>query len=202
MHRIISISLFLILQSWIAVGQNTGKPTLLGRWEVLQYSEQGLPVDKKKPALPQALDVYRHVQKERARVWYGYDYEATDEYSKRRAREFERWEMRDSTKEVNRIADAIATPYFAVFFADSTLSLYNKDAETGLISFPESRQYIFSPATMSMDIYPPGYQAVEKSNWVDKWDVQVLFLSETRMTLFLPQEAEIVELMKTEFKLP
>jgi hypothetical protein len=80
--------------------------------------------------------------------------------------------------------------------------LYNKDAVTGLISFPESRQYIFSPATMSMDIYPPGYQAVEKSNWVDKWDVQVLFLSDTRMTLFLPQEAEIVELVKTEFKLP
>ena len=175
---------------------------LVGRWEVVQYAEQGLQVDKQKTALPQALDVYRHVQKERARTWYGYDYESADEYSKRRAREFERWEMRDSTKEVHRIADAIETPYFAVFFADSTLSLYNKEAGTGLISFPESRHYVFSPANNSLDIYPPGYQPVSGATWVDKWDVQVLFLSETRMTLFLPQDAEIVELVKTEFKLP
>jgi len=176
--------------------------SLLGRWEVLQYAEQGLQVDKKKPALPQAHEVYRHVQKERARTWYGYDYESADEYSKRRAREFERWELRDSIKEVNRIAEAIETPYFAVFFADSTLALYNKDATTGLISFPESRHFVFSPATMSIDIYPPGFLPSSGGGWVDKWDIQVLTLSETRMTLFLPQEAEIVELVRTEFKLP
>ena len=178
---------------------------LLGRWEVLQYTEQGLQVDKKKPSLPQAQEVYRHVQKERARIWYGYDYESTDEYSKRRAREFERWELRDSTKEVERIETAIETPYFAVFFADNTMAVYNKDAFTGLISFPESRHYVFSPASMSLDIYPPNFQPMEEGdsgNWVDKWDVQVLFLSDKRMTLFLPQEAEIVELVKTEFKLP
>ena len=142
------------------------------------------------------------VQKERARTWYGYDYESADEYSKRRAREFERWELRDSTKEVKRIADAIETPYFAVFFADSTLALYNKEAATGLISFPESRHYVFSPNSMSLDIYPPGYLPVPGAGWVDKWDVQVLSLTETRMTLFLPHEAEIVELVRMEFKLP
>jgi hypothetical protein len=55
---------------------------------------------------------------------------------------------------------------------------------------------------MSIDIYPPGFQPSSGGGWVDKWDIQVLALSETRMTLFLPQEAEIVELVKTEFKLP
>lgn len=185
--------------------QNASPAMLIGRWEVLQYSEQGLQVDKKQAPLPQAQEVYRHVQKERARNWYGYDSEAADEYSRRRAREFERWALRDSTKEVARIAEAIETPYYAVFFADNTLALYNKNATSGLISFPESRHYVFSPATMSLDIYPPNFQPMEEgesSSWIDKWDVQVLFLSDTRMTLFLPQEAEIVELVKTAFTLP
>ena len=202
MLRILVISLLLFSRLVSIQAQATGPVTLIGRWEVLQYAEQGLPVDKTKPALPQAHEVYRHVQKERAQMWYGYDYDVADEYSKRRAREFERWEMRDSTKEVKRIAEAIETPYFAVFFTDSTLALYNKNVATGLISFPESRHYVFSPATMSLDIYPPGYLPVAGAGWVDKWDVQVLFWSETRMTLFLPQEAEIVELVRTEFKLP
>jgi hypothetical protein len=197
------INFLLVLGSMNALfAQTTTQAALIGRWEVLQYAEQGLQVDKKKPTLPQAHEVYRHVQKERARTWYGYDYESADEYSKRRAREFERWELRDSIKEVNRIAEAIETPYYAVFFADSTLALYNKDAATGLISFPESRHYIFSSGTMSLDIYPPGYLPVPGAGWIDKWDVQVLSLTETRMTLFLPQDAEIVELVKTEFKLP
>jgi hypothetical protein len=200
----ISILLYIVLTICSrAAAQGTAVVLpLTGRWEVVQYAEQGFQVDKKKPALPQAVEVYRHVQKERARTWYGYDYEAADEYSKRRAREFERWEARDSTKEVTRIAEAIETPYFAVFFADSTLSLYNKDAATGRIAFPESRRFVFSPATMSLDLYPPGFLPGSNVGWVDKWDVQVLFLSENRMTLFLPQEAEIVELVRTEFKLP
>ncbi len=202
MYKTFTISLLLVYHFTATVAQTTAAPTLLGRWEVLQYAEQGLQVDKKKPGLAQAHEVYRHVQKERARTWYGYDYESADEYSKRRAREFERWELRDSIKEVNRIAEAIETPYFAVFFADSTLSLYNKEAATGRISFPESRHYVCSPTTMSLDIYPPGYQPVPGASWVDKWDVQVLSLTETRMTLFLPQEAEIVELVWTDFKLP
>lgn len=202
MFRILLISALSLGVFFVVSAQSSSPVTLIGRWEVLQYAEQGLQVDKKKPALPQAHEVYRHVQKERARTWYGYDYEASDEYSKRRAREFERWEMRDSTKEVNRIAEAIGTPYFAIFFPDSTLALYNKDAATGLISFPESRHYVFSLSTMSLDIYPPGHLPMQGASWVDKWDVQVLALTETKMTLFLPQEAEIVELVKTEFKLP
>ena len=202
MLRIFFASVLCLSLQTMMSAQATGPVTLIGRWEVLQYAEQGLPVDKKQPALPQAYEVYRHVQKERAKMWFGYDYEAADEYSKRRAREFERWEMRDSTQEVNRIASAIETPYFAVFFADSTLALYNKDAVSGHISFPESRHYVFSPKTMSLDIYPPGQLPVQGMTYVDRWDVQILALSETRMTLFLPQDAEIVELVRTEFKLP
>lgn len=192
----------MFLKLGTTAAQNITPSTILGRWEILQYHEQGLPVDKKKAALPQALEVYRYVQKERAKMWYGYDYEWADEYSKRRAKEFERWELRDSTKEVNRIADAIETPYFAVFFPDSTLALYNKDTQTGLISFPESRHYVFSPGTKSLDIYPPGFVPVAGASWVDKWDVQILLLTETQMTLFLPHEAEIVTLIRTEYKLP
>lgn len=202
MYRILLLPILMFVALASVIGQTASKVSLTGRWEILQYAEQGLQVDKKKPALPQAHEVYRQVQKERARTWYGYDYEFADEYSKRRAREFERWEMRDSTKEVNRIAEAIETPYFAVFFADSTLALYNKDSANGLISFADSRHYVFSPATMSLDIYPSGYKPMPGSSWVDNWDVQVIFLSESRMTLFLPKEGEIVELMKTEFKLP
>ena len=126
MCRILLLPILMFVALASAIGQTASKVSLIGRWEILQYAEQGLQVDKKKPALPQAHEVYHHVQKERARTWYGYDYEFADEYSKRRAREFERWEMRDSTKEVNRIAEAIETPYFAVFFADSTLALIRK----------------------------------------------------------------------------
>ncbi len=205
MTRFFLLSLLQIFMMASLKAQNASPAMLIGRWEVLQYAEQGLQVDKKQAPLPQALEVYRHVQKERARTWYDYDYESADEYSKRRAREFERWALRDSTKEVARIAAAIEMPYFAVFFPDNTLAVYNKDASTGLISFPESRHYVFSPPSMSLDIYPPNFQPMEEGDsgsWIDKWDVQVLFLSDTRMTLFLPQEAEIVELVKTEFKLP
>ncbi|HRF40806.1 MAG TPA: hypothetical protein PK198_18575 [Saprospiraceae bacterium] len=35
-----------------------------------------------------------------------------------------------------------------------------------------------------------------------KWEVQVLLLTENRMRLFIPQEAEVVELRKTEFSFP
>lgn len=190
-----------------AVFAQTASPKweqLLGRWEVLQYSEQGVQVDKKQPAMRQAVEVYRQVQKVRARTWYGYDYDNADEYSRRRAREFQRWEERDSTKEVVRIAEAIETPYFAVFFPDSTLALYNKDAATNRISFPESRRFIFSAKTMSIDLYPPGVlpPPVPVGGWNDRMEIQILFLNETRMTLFIPEEAEIVELVKTAFSLP
>lgn len=177
---------------------------LLGRWEVLRYSEQGVQVDKKQPAMRQAVEVYRQVQKVRARTWYGYDYDNADEYSRRRAREFQRWEERDSTKEVARIAEAIETPYFAVFFPDSTLALYNKDSVTSRVSYPESRRFIFSSKTMSIDLYPPGVlpPPVSVGGWNDRMEIQILFLNETRMTLFIPEEAEIVELVKTAFSLP
>ncbi len=161
-------------------------------------------MDKKQPARTQAIEVYRQVQKLRARTWYGFDYENADEYSKKRAREFQRWEERDSTKEVLRIAEAIETPYFAVFFPDSTLALYNKDASSSRVSFPESRKYVFSPSTMSIDLYPPGIvpPPVPVGGWMDRLEIQILFLSDNKMTLFIPEEAEIVELVKTAFNIP
>jgi len=48
---------------------------------------------------------------------------------------------------------------------------------------------------MSIDIFNPGGFGVQ-------WKAQVLQLGSDRMTLFLPEEAEIVELVKTSFSLP
>lgn len=206
-YSFLAIMLYcLIAQAAVLSAQNAPDSKwsqLLGRWEVVQYSEQGLQVDKKRPALPQARDVYQHVRRMRARTWYGFEYENADEYSRRRAREFERWEERDSTREVKRIADAIETPYFAVFFPDSTLALYNKD-EQGRVTFPESRRFVFSPKTMSVDVYPPGMLPPPQpiGGWVDRLEIQILVLTDTRMLLFVPEEAEVVELIKTAYTLP
>lgn len=166
---------------------------LYGRWEVVAYSEQGVQVDKKAPALPQALRVYEHVREKRAEQWYGYS--EYDDLSRRENRVFQQWQERDSAIEVRRVVQAIAMPYYAVFFADSTLSAYNKEAGTNLIYFPEARHYCFSPATMSLDIFQPGGYGVQ-------WQAQILLLTGERMTLFLPEEAEVVELIKTSYSLP
>ncbi len=171
-------------------------PVLTGRWEVVAYSEQGIPVDKKRDALAQARTVYEHVREERARTYFGYD--ATwDELSRRENRAFQRWSELDSTVETRRIAEAIRTPYFAVFFADSTLAAYNKVPATNQILFPEKRHYIFSPATMSLDIWQPNAEAP-----YGKWDAQILRLDTEHLTLFLPEEAEIVELVRADGALP
>ena len=172
---------------------------LLGRWEVVGYSEQGVQVDKKAPALPQAVSVYNHVRKERLETWYGY----YEDYEERRTRALERWAIRDSTVEVSRIARAIAMPYYVAFFADSTMTLYNKDETTQTIYFPEVWHFVFSPSTMSIDLYtlPTSEEPFFKSPY-GKWEVQVLLLTENRMRLFIPQEAEVVELRKTEFSFP
>lgn len=166
---------------------------LVGRWEVVAYSEQGVQVDKKAPALPQALKVYEHNRWSRAATWYGYD--PYEDLSRRENRAFEHWQQRDSSIEVQRVADAIALPYYAVFFADSTLALYNKHAQTSQVTSPESRQFIFSPATKSIRISMPGRFSLQ-------WYAQVLLLTDERMTLFLPEEGEVVELVKTPFSLP
>ncbi len=174
-------------------------PNLLGRWEVVAYSEQGVQVDKKAPALPQALKVYNHVRKSRLETWYGY----YEDYDERRSRALERWAVRDSIIEVTRLTKAIAMPYFVTFFADSTMSLYNKEEETGLIYFPEVWHFVFSPATMSIDMYT--LQPVEEPFYrspYGRWEVQVLLLSENRMRLFIPKEGEVVELVKTAFTFP
>jgi hypothetical protein len=200
--------LLLGLLCWqTAIGaQNTvpSPATLLqGRWEVLEYAEQGIQVNKSADALRQAVSIYRNIQQERARVWYGYDENVENEYSKRRMREFERWATRDSTQEVQRITEAIATPYFAVFFADSTLALYNRETATGRVLFPQSRRYIFSPATMSIDIFPPGFMPpAAPGSWVDRWEVQILELTTDRMVLFIPEEGEVVVLRKAAGKVP
>jgi hypothetical protein len=167
-------------------------PSILGRWEVLRYSEQGVAVDKRKPGLPQAMVVYEHIRTVRNRTWYGY-YDP-QQAGRRERRFFEEWESRDSIQEVKRVADAIEMPYFAVFFADSTLSLYNKDA-SNRIFFPESRRYVYRPATQSLGVMPgPNY-------W-GRWDIQVLELTDSSLLLFLPDEAEVVELARRSFILP
>ncbi|MEQ1745657.1 MAG: hypothetical protein ABMA02_09535 [Saprospiraceae bacterium] len=180
------------------VSAQTGSPDsltnlLIGRWEVTAYSEQGVRIDKKAPGQPQALRAFGHIRWERAKAWYGYS--PYEDLSRRENRAFEHWQERDSIIEVQRIADAIALPYFAVFFPDSTLAVYNKEAQTNLVTFPESRRYIFSPGTMGLDISLPGGYALQ-------WQAQVLLLTADRMTLFLPEDGEVVELVKTAFSLP
>lgn len=171
---------------------------LIGKWEVVRYSEQGVQVDKTQPALPQALRVYKYVWEQRARVWYGYDSDYSPDLNNRQRRNLERWAERDSSVEVNRVREAIAMPYFAVFFADSTLALYNKNQETGAIALPESRQYVFDPKSMSIDIY----EASSYPGRPIQWQAQVLELSAEKMILFLPEDGEIVELIKRPFILP
>lgn len=164
---------------------------LWGRWEVLEYSEQGVQVNKKEAATRQAVEVYRHIKKQRAAQWYGF----IEEYGERRTRAYERWEERDSLLEVSRIAEAIAMPYYAVFFPDSTLALYNKEENTQRIYVPESRHYVFSPKTMSIDIYTPGAYSVQ-------WQAQIIALSRDQLILFLPEEGERVVLRRKEGELP
>ncbi|MCC6458921.1 MAG: hypothetical protein IT260_00530, partial [Saprospiraceae bacterium] len=125
--------------------------------------------------------------------WYGL--QPYEDLSRRASRDFHEWVERDSSIEVSRLAEAIAMPYLAVFFPDSTLSLYNKDALSARVQFPEARHYTFVPATMSLDISHPGGFGVA-------WQAQVLRLTADRLTLFLPEDAEVVELVKTAFSLP
>ena len=87
---------------------------LEGRWEVVEYAEQGLQVDKKKDALAQAKAVYEQVREMRAHTWFGYN--ETDEPNRKVLRAYDRWEERDSTAEVKRVAEAIAMPYFVLFW--------------------------------------------------------------------------------------
>lgn len=195
MRIVLVICLFMLLPclSGAQRAADTLLRKLLGRWEVVSYSEQGVQVNKKAPALPQALQVYEHLRQKRAIQWYGYsDY---DDLSRRENRHFREWQERDSSIEVQRIMDAIATPYYVVFFADSTLSMYNKNAVNNRILFPEGRRFSFVADFMSITIKYPGSFGIQ-------WRAQVLMLTAERMTLFLPEEAEVVELVKTAYSLP
>lgn len=188
------IGLFLITSVLLynfAFGQDTTalKTMLLGRWEVVKYAEQGVQVDKKQAAMPQAQQVYQHIREQRALQYYGYDYNSEE----RTTRAFERWQEADEMQETRRVEKAIAMPYFAVFFTDSTLAVYNKD--TSGVYFPESLHFTFVPKTMSMDI---GYAG----SFVPRWQAQVLVLTRERMVLFLPEDAEVVELVKADGDMP
>jgi hypothetical protein len=186
---------FTLLFLLISSGLSAQTELLLGRWEVLTYSEQGIQVDKKQAPTPQALAVYDHIREQRAERWYGYD--AYNDFSRREERAFERWSERDSIQETQRISEAIETPFFVVFFPDSTLSMYNKIPGSNQIKNAAVRQFNFSPKTMSIDITPGvGLEYSMKS------DAQVLKLSANEMTLFLPETAEIVLLRKTEYSIP
>jgi hypothetical protein len=55
-----------------------------------------------------------------------------------------------------------------------------------------------------MDVYPPGIlpPANPAGGWIDRMDIQILLLTDTNMTLFLPADGEIVNLVKTDFTVP
>ncbi|MEO6757976.1 MAG: hypothetical protein ABIO24_00875 [Saprospiraceae bacterium] len=168
-------------------------PLLLGRWEVVAYAEQGVQVDKKQPALPQAIKAYRHNRVNRSTQFYGYsEYE---DYSRHESRDYDRWAERDSIVEVERVTRMIAQPTYVVFFPDSTLSVYNKDVVDNHVNYSFSWRFAFLPATRSLYIFPYAHTD-------DPLRGQILLLTATRITLFLPGTAEIVELVKTPFSLP
>jgi hypothetical protein len=164
--------------------------TLTGRWLVTAYQEQGVPVDKLGDAEAQARLVYERVREERARYWYGYDAEWAD---RRTTRAYQEWAARDSAQEVTRVSHAIRMPYVAVFFADSTLSSYNLDTGTRQVYFPQAWRYVYDPTTRGLDLYPTPYE---------KWETQVLLLTETRLRIFILKDAEVVELVRTDMQLP
>ncbi len=183
---------FLPLCATLTYGQMDNQ-AILGKWEVTAYSEQGIQVDKKAPAVPQAIQVWRHIRQERARFWYGYD----ENWDPKKPRQYDRWEERDSTLEVTRLAQAISMPYYAIFFPDGTLSLYNKSSENNQILFPESRRYQFNPTTNSLFIFP----AMAFTDFPE-WRAQILSLTQDKMTLFLPESGEIVQLTRTNTSIP
>jgi hypothetical protein len=43
---------------------------------------------------------------------------------------------------------------------------------------------------------------IVRSGGYDRSDVQILLLDEKRLTLFIPEDAEVVELVKVPFALP
>ncbi|MFN7119341.1 MAG: hypothetical protein ACK4TA_21260 [Saprospiraceae bacterium] len=191
MHYL-KLSLFFILFLVNTVnGQDTTalKAYLLGKWELTKYAEQGVQVDKQQNAATQAQTVYQHVSEQRVLLYYGYDVHADE----RRTRAFERWQAEDRTQETNRITQAVAMPYYVAFFADSTLATYNKD--TLGTYFPESWHFTFVPQTMSIDIGYPNRGGV-------RWHAQVLTLTRERLVLFLPEDAEVVELVKVNNTFP
>ncbi|MBU6340799.1 MAG: hypothetical protein KGS48_04835 [Bacteroidetes bacterium] len=167
----------------------------LGKWEVVSYQEQGITVFKKKSAYPQAIEVYNTLKAERARQWYGYD--SYTDYNRRENRDFRRWMAEDSLREINRLVEMIQRPTFVVFFADSTLSWYTKASASGKIEQAFAHHFKFSPVMMSLDVTP----AIATS-WSGHSDVQILSLDEKHMTLYLPETAEVVELVRVEMKLP
>jgi hypothetical protein len=182
----------LLLQASLTYCQ-TDNQALLGKWEVTAYSEQGIQVDKKAPATPQAVRVWQHIRQERARFWYGYD----ENWDPKKPRQYDRWEERDSTVEVNRLVQAISMPYYAIFFPDGTLSLYNKSSENNQIFFPESRRYQLNPTTNSLFIFP----AMAFTDFPE-WRAQILSMNPDKMTLFLPESGEIVQLTRTNTSIP
>lgn len=197
--KIFLFAFFLLMMTNTAFSQPNRDPKLiqlLGKWEVTSYSEQGVQVYKKQAPLAQAQKVYDHIQSDRARIFYGYD-EELDELSRRATRRYREWVKEDSTREVKRLVKAIETPYFVAFFPDSTVSLYNKAADDESISFPQVKHFDFSSALMSLKLMPPPINVPFR-----QWDVQILLLTDTRMTLFLPEQASVVELVKVPYIYP
>lgn len=183
-----SCGLVLRLSAW-AQSSNPNE-LILGRWEVTGYSEQGIQVDKQTDPITQARKVYHHIRKQRGLMWYGFDEEGLE----RKTRSYLNWVEEDSLLETRRIAKLIEMPYYAVFFPDSTLALYNKDKEQNIVYAPEAKFYRLQPDTKSIKI--------QTTYGAPQWHIQLMELSAEKMVLFIAEDAEIVTLKKVEFVIP
>jgi hypothetical protein len=195
MH-IVTIALWLaaVSSAFSLVAQSTPQELLLGRWEMAVYSEQGVQVNKLGDAAEQAAAVYQHIAEQR-RDQFWIAYADTYEQGIRDSRSYRRWAERDSLMETSRIAEAIAMPYYVAFFADSTLAGYNRHFITGRVSQTEAFRYVLSKEGKSLAIK-------DNQGYVTRWHAQILYLDAERLVLFLPEEAEVVELRRAEYRFP
>ena len=191
-----------LLTLWLLWGLQSGLQAqaakvaqqLQGRWELAAYSEQGVQVNKTGAAAAQAAAVYTHVAAQRKlQFWVGY----ADDYDQatRESRSFRRWAESDSLQETQRLQKIIELPYYVAFFPDSTLSGYNKDFVTGRVSNPEVWRYTLSADGQSIRIQDAHGFSV-------RWHAQILYLDDMRLVLFLPEDAEVVELKRAEYRFP
>ncbi len=164
-------------------------PTLIGKWAVVKYAEQGVPVDKTANPSAEAQKVYALIKEEKADRIFGW----MEPGNRRMQNVFLAWQVADSIAEVARLERIIPLPYYVVFFPDSTMSTYNYDPATGKTENIGSWPYVYHESFQSFDYQTNSYT---KSN------AQILAFTQDHLTLFLPNTAEVVELVKVSYQFP